>query len=458
MSLLRIGMFGGGTVGGGVYEMIHGAVRSKQLQQQLALGSGSGPSIVISKICVRDTNKARDFDIDPSLTTVTSDPKDILQDDSINCIVEVMGGTTLAKDVVLDALRRGKSVVTANKALLAQELTTLQTLLQKSTSPAPVLAYEAAVCGGIPIIHTLQSCYQTSTRVSSIRGICNGTTNYILDKMEKNPSLQYADVLVEAQQLGYAEADPTADVEGHDVRAKIALLAQLAFGQTMEQSNIPCVGITKVTKDDFAAGARGLGINHNGPGFTIKLIGTAAVDQDKLSVYVTPMMTCRATFPGLAYVSGPGNSVVVSSDASVCTFAGPGAGRYPTAHSVVADLVRLAKNQASAYEPFGIVLDADSKYSAEPDYRGQFYLRCNLSTAESGNPAADIQAVAADCGIELAYVDDDDQSNPQCLIFTTKSTTVNVSQMNGMSSRLQQNPHREKWELADAPFYIPILR
>lgn len=255
---LRIGLIGGGVVGGGTYEILMGRLGASS-------GTDTKPPMsracVVTKLCVRDASKNRDFVIDTSVTEVVTDVQSILQDESIDLVVEVMGGTGLAKTVVEGALRAKKAVVTANKALLAEHLDELHQLAVENKT---VLAYEAAVCGGIPIIQTLHSCY-TGDFITELMGIANGTTNYMLGKMEEGAD--YNVVLKEAQDLGFAEADPTADVEGHDVRAKICLLAKLAFGTTVKVEDVPCRGITQITPVDFEY-AKLLGC-------TIKLVGVA---------------------------------------------------------------------------------------------------------------------------------------------------------------------------------------
>lgn len=176
-----------------------------------------------------------------------------------------MGGTSLAKTVVLESLKRGKSVVTANKALIAEHLDEIHAAVEQSAHDGIRFGYEAAVAGGIPIISTLQHCYAGDI-ITEVGGIINGTTNYMLGKMEEGAD--YDEVLKEAQDLGFAETDPTADVEGHDVRAKIAILCKLAFGTTTDVKEIPCNGITQISSVDFEY-AKLLNC-------TIKLVGTAA--------------------------------------------------------------------------------------------------------------------------------------------------------------------------------------
>lgn len=337
---LRIGIFGGGVVGGGVVELL----------------KNHFPAIEVVKMCVRSLDKPRDFE---TSATFTSSPADLLEDDSLDCIVEVMGGTGLAETVVDTALAKGKTVVTANKALLAEQLS-------KYSAGEGRLAFEAAVCGGIPIINILQTAYAGDT-VTSIMGICNGTTNFMLDKMDREGA-GYADVLAEAQALGYAEADPTADVEGHDVRAKICLLAKLGMGTTVGVGDIPCQGISKLTVDDFALAKQASS--------TIKLIGKAALDNGKLSVYVTPMLVPLTS--SLAGIHGPGNAVtVISENMGACTYTGPGAGRYPTANSVVADLARVAAGAVA--KPFPRSTD----YPLEDDYTSKFYIRLRPDSGHS---------------------------------------------------------------------------
>jgi len=354
---IRIGMVGGGTVGGGVYEIIMGRLRT----------SGT-PKCVISKICVRDLNKARDFSIDETQTVFTADLNDILNDSTIDMVVEVMGGTDLAKTCVLSSLANGKSVVTANKALLAEYMDEISNAVAEHSQQ---LGFEAAVCGGIPIINVFQSCYAGDV-IQEVSGIMNGTTNYMLCKMEKGSD--YDEVLKEAQDLGYAEADPTADVEGYDVRAKISVLAKLAYGKTVPVETIPCTGISSITSIDFEYAKL--------MGCTIKLIGTAArlskygEYDGPLSVHVSPKVVSMRDMFGTA--SGSGNIVAVkSSNMGVATYAGPGAGRFPTANSIVADIYRIAKN-VNPSNPFPL---STVDLEIDNDYFSAFYIRISFQDA-----------------------------------------------------------------------------
>ena len=331
-------------------------------------------SAIISKICVRDATKPRDFQIDSSTTKVVTDVSSILTDDSIDLVVEVAGGTTFAKDAVFDALRGGKSVVTANKALIAEYLDEIVSLVdtvnaEKSEEHKVRFGYEASVCGGIPIIHTLQSVYKGDI-IHEVSGICNGTTNFMLGKMEEGAD--YDAVLKEAQDLGFAEADPTADVAGHDVRAKIAILAKLAFGITVPIETIPCMGITEISVVDFDY-AKSMGC-------TIKLVGTAVRQSEfgehdgALSVYVSPKLVPLNHL--LASATGAGNAVAVdSSNLGTASYTGPGAGRYATANSVVADMMRVV-NGSCPTSPFPMT--SSSSIEVDNDFVSAFYIRISF--------------------------------------------------------------------------------
>mmetsp|Transcript_21130 Transcript_21130/g.29851 ORF Transcript_21130/g.29851 Transcript_21130/m.29851 type:complete len:453 (-) Transcript_21130:138-1496(-) len=364
---LHIGMVGGGTVGGGVYEILMGRLGGSSDASGAPppqVSQGLSRKCIITKVCVRDLGKPRSFHIDDTTTSMVTDVNSILDDSSIDMVVEVMGGTGLARTVVLEALKKGKSVVTANKALIAEHLDEIHSAVLETKGKAQ-FGYEAAVCGGIPIIQTLQTCY-TGDVIHEVMGICNGTTNYMLGKMEKGED--YDAVLKEAQDLGFAEVDPTADVEGHDVRAKIAIIAKLAFGKTLQDvESIPCRGITQVSVVDFEY-AKLLGC-------TIKLVGTAerlsqyGEHDGPLSVYVAPKMVPLSHL--LASARGSGNAVAIdSANMGVCSYTGPGAGRYPTANSVVADVCRIASGICVG-DPFAMSSDLE----VDNDYSSPFYIR-----------------------------------------------------------------------------------
>lgn len=372
-------MIGAGTVGGGVYEIIMNRLGGRSAGDDTTAGGGK-KHVVITKICVRDPTKQRDFQIDKKCTQIVTDINSIVNDKDIDLVVEVMGGTTLAKNAVMESLKQGKSVVTANKALIAENLEEIVGVLkdvnERGAGKDAVeaaggrkvkFAYEASVCGGIPVIQVLQSCY-TGDIINEVMGICNGTTNFMLGKMEAGAD--YDEVLKEAQDLGFAEADPSADVEGYDVRAKIAILAKLAFGTTVPVDTIPCMGITNVSVIDFAY-AKSMGC-------TIKLVGTAVRQSQfgehdgALSVYVSPKLVPNTHL--LASATGCGNAVAIdSANLGIASYTGPGAGRYATANSIVADILRVANNTSTA-SPFPL----SSNIEIDNDYVSAFYIRISF--------------------------------------------------------------------------------
>jgi len=422
---LRIGLFGGGTVGGGVVELIKKAVANGRL-------AALGVSIDIAKICVRSLDKPRDYTVGTSTQFVT-DYNEILNDPTINCVIEVAGGITTAKDVVFGAIKAGKHVVTANKALIAAFLPEIQKSLAEN--PTVKFNYEAAVCGGIPIIHSLQTDFM-GDNITKVMGIMNGTTNFMLCKME-DEGAEYSAALAEAQALGFAEADPTADVEGHDVQAKIALLSKLAFGKTVPWETVPTVGISKISSVDFEY-AKTLRS-------TIKLLGTAIKDTktNSIAVFVSPTMVPLSN--PLASAKGPGNMVLINSENMNCsTFAGPGAGRYPTANSIFSDLIRLS--QEKCLQPFPL----SSDISINNDYNSSFYVRikCNdgLGIIRAIGEAAESTGVSIYAILQNPIIS---KSNVD-FVVTTES--VNLSQIQNFADKISLMPFSK-----EKPLVMPLL-
>ncbi|GAB2672820.1 homoserine dehydrogenase [Paenibacillus thermoaerophilus] len=320
MQPIRVGLMGLGTVGTGVVRIVEG--HRDDLEKQV------GSPIVIEKILVKDKSKSRRMTVADSL--LTEDPRDIVENPDIDVVVEVMGGVESTRELILSALERGKHVVTANKDLMAVYG---PEILAKAAEKNCDVFYEASVAGGIPIIRTLIEGF-SSDRLTKIMGIVNGTTNYILTKMSQEGA-SYADVLKEAQELGYAEADPTSDVEGLDAARKMAILATLGFRAEVSLGDVAVKGITSVTREDIVYAKR--------LGYEIKLLGIAERSGDAIGVSVQPTMV-KVSHP-LSSVNGVFNAVYVYGEAVGETmFYGPGAGELPTATSVVADLVAVVKN------------------------------------------------------------------------------------------------------------------
>jgi homoserine dehydrogenase len=351
---IQLGIFGGGTVGGGIVEILE---KKRNYLQRL-----TGTCLQVKSICVRDADKERDFGI-PEGCDITTNYDDILQNDDIDIVVEVMGGVDEAKDIVYRALEAGKNVVTANKALIAKHLPDIEAILEKvnANRDIPVeFRYEAAVCGGIPVIRSMQSDF-VGDEISKISGIINGCTNFMLTSMDKGGKT-YDEALAEAAELGYAEADPTLDVGGFDARSKLRILMRLAYGVEVDEEAISCRGITDLTKLDFEYAKM--------MGGTIKLLGVSQkVGEDRVAAFVSP---CYVTGDdSLASVNGATNAVeVLSSNLQSSTYIGQGAGRFPTANSCVNDIIALAKGDQTPL-PF----NPDSEKLFVDDYDSVFYVR-----------------------------------------------------------------------------------
>ncbi|PAE25555.1 homoserine dehydrogenase [Bacillus sp. 7894-2] len=335
MESISIGLLGLGTVGSGVVQIIE--KHQDKLMHQV------GCPVVVKKVLVKDVNKDRAVKVDRNLLTLN--PEDILNDADIDVVIEVMGGIEETKNHLKKALDNGKHVVTANKDLMAVYG---PELLAASAQNGCDLFYEASVAGGIPILRGLVDGL-ASDRITKMMGIVNGTTNFILTKMSKNGSA-YEDVLKEAQELGYAESDPTADVEGLDAARKMAILSTLGFSMNIDLDDVKVKGITDITEEDLQYGRQ--------LGYIMKLIGIAHREGEKVEVSVQPTLLSESH--PLASVQDEYNAVYVYGEAVGETmFYGPGAGSLPTATAVVSDLVGVMKNMR---------LGVNGKSAAVPQY------------------------------------------------------------------------------------------
>lgn len=321
MEQVNVGLLGFGTVGGGTYELL--------TKNADIIANRVGSKIHVKKIYVRNPKKYEAVQL-PAGTEFVSDPQSVLEDPDIQIVVEVMGGTTFAAECVETALRNGKNVATANKDLLAEKGPYLLDLAAKNGVD---LRYEASVLGGIPIIRTLYDSLG-GNRITELVGIMNGTTNFILSNMTERGA-GYAEVLQEAQALGYAEADPTADVEGYDAARKLAILSSIAFNRRIFFDDVHCEGITKIDATDIAFGKEF--------GYTIKLLGIAKETKKGLSLNVHPAFI-SSKHP-LASVRGSYNAIYVRGNGiDDAMFYGRGAGSLPTGSAVVSDVMEIAKN------------------------------------------------------------------------------------------------------------------
>lgn len=312
-------ILGAGTVGTGVYKLC------QSMKDDVI--SKTGAELVVKKVLVRNLDKDRD-PIDREL--LTDNWKDIIEDKDIEIVIELMGGTTPAKQYILEALEAGKQVVTANKDLLAEHGEEVMGMADKMHAD---LQFEAAVAGAIPIIRPLKQS-MAGNNITEIIGIVNGTTNYILTKMTES-GMNYKDALAKVTELGYAEADPTADVEGYDAGRKMAIMSSIAFNSRVTFNQVYTEGITKITAEDIKYAKEF--------GYVIKLLGLARNTPDGIEVKVHPMLIDE-NHP-LATVRDSFNAVFVHGEASDDTmFMGRGAGQMPTASAVMGDIIDVCRN------------------------------------------------------------------------------------------------------------------
>lgn len=312
-------ILGAGTVGTGVYKLC------QSMKEDVV--SKTGAELVIKKVLVRNLAKDRD-PIDRQL--LTDNWKDIIEDKEIEIVIELMGGIEPARQYILEALNAGKQVVTANKDLLAE---CGEEIMGTADRMHADLQFEAAVAGAIPIIRPLKQS-MAGNNITEIIGIVNGTTNYILTKMTES-GMNYKDALAKATELGYAEADPTADVEGYDAGRKMAIMSSIAFNSRVTFNQVYTEGITKITAEDIKYAKEF--------GYVIKLLGLARNTEDGIEVKVHPMLIDE-NHP-LATVRDSFNAVFVRGDASDDTmFMGRGAGQMPTASAVMGDIIDVCRN------------------------------------------------------------------------------------------------------------------
>ncbi|MEW6621586.1 MAG: homoserine dehydrogenase [Bacillota bacterium] len=379
MGTIKVGLLGLGTVGTGVVKLL--------IKNSNSIAKKVGQNVEISKILVKNKEKIRKLDISDKI--ITTNPSEILEDMDIPIIVEVMGGIEPAKEYIIKALTYGKHVVTANKDLLALHG---KELFQAVENKHCDFFFEASVAGGIPIIRPLKECL-AGNRLEQIMGIINGTTNYILTKMSSD-GISFTQALQEAQELGYAEADPTSDIEGHDAARKIAILASVAFGTRVTYPDVYTEGIANIDPVDINY-ARDLG-------FVIKLLGIAKTHDGKIEVRVHPVFIPKKH--PLASVNDVFNAIFVKGDAvGEAMFYGRGAGEMPTASAVVGDIVAAARDIALGTTG-RICCTCFEEKSILPigDIDVEFYLR--LSVTDKPGVLASIASVFGNQDVSIASV------------------------------------------------------
>jgi len=422
MRPIHVGLLGLGTVGGGTFKVL------QRNQEEIRRRAGRG--IEVRKAAVRDLEKARRV-VGSAPVALTQDPFEVVRDPDIEIVVELIGGTGLARDLVLAAIDQGKHVVTANKALLALHGNEVFAAAQKR---GVMVAFEAAVAGGIPIIKALREGL-TANRVEWIAGIINGTSNFILSQM-RDRGAGFHEVLAEAQQRGYAESDPTFDIEGIDAAHKLTILAAIGFGIPMQFERAYTEGISKLTRQDIRYAEQ--------LGYRIKLLGIARRTSEGIELRVHPTLIPARRL--IANVEGVMNAVLIKGDAVGATlYYGAGAGAEPTASAVVADLVDVTRLHTAdpesrvphlAFQP-----DALSSTPVLPmdAVRTAYYLR--LRVLDRPGVLADITRILADLSISIDAMlqkePDEGEEQVDIIMLTHVAVERNV---NEAIARIQKLP------------------
>jgi homoserine dehydrogenase len=413
MKPIQIGLLGIGTVGGGTYTVL------KRNQEEIARRAGR--EIVIKMIA--DTNLERARSLADANVIVTSDGHEITRNPEIDIVVELIGGQTIAKELILEAIANGKHVVTANKALLANHGTEI---FAAARAKGVIVAFEAAVAGGIPIIKALREGL-TANRITWIAGIINGTSNFILSEM-RDKGLSFETVLAQAQKLGYAEADPTYDIEGIDAAHKITLMSAIAFGIPVQFSKVYVEGITKLTGEDIRYAEE--------LGYRIKLLGITKRVEKGIELRVHPTLIPIKRL--IANVEGVMNAIVVKGDAVGATlYYGAGAGSEPTASSVIADLVDITRLHTAdpkhRVPPLSFQPDllSDTPVIAMEDVETSYYLR--IQVVDKPGVMAEITRIVAEQNISISALlqkeasDESDQVSVIMLTHLTVEKNINAA-------------------------------
>ncbi len=421
MKPINVGLLGIGTVGSGTYSVL---ARNRE-----EISRRAGCAIIMKMVADKDLERARKLVGDA--TSVTGDAAAVVNHPDIDIVVELIGGTTIAKDLILKAIANGKHVVTANKALLAQHGNEIFAHAQRQDV---MVAFEAAVGGGIPIIKSLREGL-TANRIEWIAGIINGTSNFILSEMrEKGAS--FGEVLKEAQRLGYAEADPTFDIEGVDAAHKLAIMAAIGFGIPMQFKSVYTEGISKLTQEDIRYAEE--------LGYRIKLLGIANRKQRGIELRVHPTLIPARRL--IANVEGVMNAIMVKGDAVGKTmYYGAGAGAEPTASAVVADLVDVARMLTAdpehrvphlAFQPDQL---SDTPILPIDETESSYYLR--LRVLDKPGVLADITRILADLGISIeAMVQKEPQEGEDRVDIIMLTHLTVEKHVNGALARIEALP------------------
>jgi len=413
MNPINVGLLGIGTVGGGTYTVL--------TRNEAEITRRAGRPIRISVVADKNLELAKQ--VTGGKVKLTDDAFAVVTDPEVDIVVELIGGCGVAKDLVLKAIENGKHVVTANKALLAKHGNEIFAAAQ---AKGVMVAFEAAVAGGIPIIKALREGL-TANRIQWIAGIINGTTNFILSEM-RDKGLPFADVLKEAQRLGYAEADPTFDIEGIDAAHKLTIMSAIAFGIPMQFDKAHIEGISKLDADDIKYAEQ--------LGYRIKLLGITKRRPDGIELRVHPTLVPAKRL--IANVEGAMNAVLVQADAVGATlYYGKGAGAEPTASAVIADLVDITRVRTAdpenrvphlAFQPDAVV---DTPILPLAEVETSYYLR--LRVEDKPGVLADVTRILADQHISIDAMiqrepdEGEDQTDIIMLTHVTKEKNVDAA-------------------------------
>ena len=395
---IRVGLLGCGVVGSGTARILLGSGR------ELALRAGA--PIELARVAVRTLSKPRDVDLAPEL--LTADPWQVVSDPTIDIVVEAIGGVEPARDLIHEAFKTGKHVVTANKELIS---TLGQEILGAAERYGVDLLFEGAVAGGIPIIRPMKESL-AGDRVLKVMGIVNGTTNYILTRMSEMGE-SFTESLGEAERLGYTELDPSADIEGYDAAAKLSILASLAFNARVVASDVHREGISRVTPDDIAA-AHELG-------YEVKLLAVAEMDSGLVSARVHTAMIPK-THP-LASVRDVFNAVFVEAEeAGELMFFGRGAGGGPTASAVVGDVVEIVRNLVTGGRSPGCTCYYDNaRMRPQDEVRVRYYVV--LSVIDQPGVLAEVAGAFGRNDLSIASVRQEGRGDEAQLVLITHTGT-----------------------------------
>jgi len=431
MEKVKVGLIGFGNIGTGVVKTFqHNA---EKINEEV------GKKVELVKIADKDVTTPREVEIDSEL--LTEDYREILNDPSIDIVMELVGGVDPAYKMIKEALRKGKNVVTANKDLLAKHSAELIALAQEKQV---ALAFEASVGGGIPLIRTIRDSL-AANNINYILGILNGTSNYILTKMYDEPDMSFEEILVQAQELGYAEADPTSDIEGYDAANKAAILASIAFGQKITLDDVYTEGITRITPRDITYTSE--------LGYIIKLLAVIRKMINGVEVRVHPVLLPEDHI--LSSVSDVINTVMFDLDLVGNTMLhGPGAGALPTASSVLSDVIEIAKHLHNKKVPRFLTpytFDREKEIVSMDDVVSGYYIR--MQVYDRPGVLATVGSVFAKYDVSIAVVLQKESNIGGWVPLIVLTHPIKDAPMKKALEEIKQ--HDEI--LRGDPFYIRIL-